>query len=69
MQTIKFKVDELKDEYAEKIILEKLKGLDGIMDVAVDTKTQEVTLSTANPATCEGVYCAIENLGYKVHRP
>jgi copper chaperone CopZ len=69
MQTVKFKVSDLNNEYMEKTILEKLKGLDGVLDVSTDLKSQEVTLSVANPSVCEGVYCAIENLGYKVHRP
>lgn len=69
MQTVKFKVSDLNNEYMEKIILEKLKGLDGVLDVSTDLKSQEVTISVANPSVCEGVYCSIEKLGYKVHRP
>ena len=69
MQTVKFKVSELNNEYMEKTILQKLKGLDGVLDVSVDLKSQEVSISVADPSVCEGVYCLIEDLGYKVHRP
>jgi copper chaperone CopZ len=69
MQTVKFKVSDLNNEYMEKTILEKLKGLDGVLDVSTDLKSQEVSISVATPSVCEGVYCEIEKLGYKVHRP
>lgn len=69
MQTVKFKVSELNNEYMEKIILQKLKELDDVFDVSVDLKSQEVTMSMLDPSACEGVYCSIEDLGYKVHRP
>jgi len=69
VKTVKFKVSDFNNEVMEKIILQKLKGLDGILDVSTDLKSQEVTLSVSDPAVCEGVYCAIEDLGYKVHRP
>jgi copper chaperone CopZ len=69
MKTVKFKVSELNNDYMEKTILAKLKGLDGVLDVSVDAKSEEVTLSVSDPSVCEGVYCLIEDLGYTVHRP
>jgi hypothetical protein len=69
MKTIKFKVTSLHNEFMEKTILEKLQSLDDIFDVSVNSKTQEVSISTLHPETCEGVYCFIEGLGYQVHRP
>lgn len=69
MQTVKFKVSELNNDYMEKTILQKLKGLDGVLDVTVDLKSEEVSLSVSDPTVCDGVYCMIEDLGYKVHRP
>jgi hypothetical protein len=70
MKTVKFMVSEINNEYMEKIILQtKLKGLNGVFDVSVDSKFHEVSISVADPSVCEGVYCMIENLGYAVHRP
>lgn len=68
MQPVKFKVSELHDADWEAILLAKLRGLDGIMDVEIDSQTREVRLSLTHPQTCEGVFCSIEQLGYKVHR-
>ncbi|MBP2667623.1 MAG: hypothetical protein H6Q76_2603 [Firmicutes bacterium] len=69
MKPVKFKVSDLDNEYMENTILQKLKGLEGVLDVSVDRKTGEVSLSVSDPSICEGVYCMIEDLGYKVHRP
>ena len=69
MTTVKFRVSDLKTEQCEKIILEKLREADGILDVSMDSKTKEVTLSINHASACEGAYCIVENLGYKVHRP
>lgn len=41
MQTVNFKVSELNNEYMEKTILQKLKGLDGGLDVSVDRKAEK----------------------------
>lgn len=69
MKTITFKVSSLHNEFMEKTILEKLQSLDDVFDVSVNGKTQEVSLATRHPATCEGVYCLLEDSGYEVHRP
>lgn len=69
MKTVKFKVSSLHNEFMEKTILEKLQSLDDVFDISVDGKTQEVTISTLHPATCEGVWCLLEDSGYVVHRP
>jgi copper chaperone CopZ len=69
MKTITFKVSSLHNEFMEKTILDKLQALDGVLDVSVNPQTQEVTLATLHPETCEGVYCLLEDAGYEVHRP
>ena len=66
-QTVKFKVSDLKSELCEKIIVDKLREADGVLDVEMDPTSKEVTVSISHPATCDGVYCSIEKLGYKVH--
>ncbi len=67
MQTIKFKVSELKCEPCEKIIVDKLRDADGVLDVSFDPETKTVTASISHPSACDGIYCLVEELGYKVH--
>lgn len=67
MQTVKFRVSELKSELCEKIIVEKLQAADGVLDVSFDPATKVVEVSISHPASCDGVYCLVEGLGYKVH--
>ena len=69
METVTFKVSSLHNEFMEKTILEKLQSLDDVFDISVNAKSQEVTISTKHPSTCEGVYCLMETMGYEVHRP
>ena len=68
MKTVKFKVSTLHNEFMEKTILEKLQSLDDVFDISINSATQEVTISTLHPSTCEGVYCLLEDSGYTVHR-
>jgi hypothetical protein len=69
MKTITFKVASLHNDFMEKTLLEKLQSLDGVFNVSVNAQTQEVSLATLQPETCEGVYCLLEDSGYEVHRP
>lgn len=67
METIKFKVSELECEPCEKIIVDKLREADGVLDVSFDPETKVVTASISHPSACDGIYCLVEELGYKVH--
>lgn len=69
MKTVKFKVSSLHNEFMESTMMEKLLSLDDVFDISVNGATQEVTISSLHPATCEGVYCLLEDSGYTVHRP
>lgn len=69
METVKFKVSELKCDLCEKIIVDKLRDADGVLDVSFDSASKEVTVSISHPSACDGIYCMVEDLGYKVHKP
>lgn len=68
MQTVKFKLADLNDEDHERLIKAKLKDLDGVLDVSVSCKTQEVVLSTKTPSDCEGALCVLEDIGFKLDK-
>lgn len=69
MKTVTFKVSTLHNEYMEKTIMDKLQSLDDVFNVSINRETQEVTISTLHPETCEGVWCLLEEAGHVVHRP
>jgi hypothetical protein len=69
MEIIKLKLSELNNEYMGKILKQKLRASDGVLDVTVDCPSQKVSISISHPSACDGVYCLIEELGYKVRKP
>jgi copper chaperone CopZ len=68
MQTVKFKLSDLNDVDHELLIKTKLKELDGVLDVSVSCKTQEIILSTKTASDCEGALCILEDIGFKIDK-
>jgi len=66
MKTIKFQVNDMVWTSCEQAIEQKLAGLDGVKLAVADSTSKEVTVFLAYPQSCEGLYCAVEDLGYHI---
>ncbi len=66
MKTIKFLVDDMVWPSCAEAIQKKLECLDGVTVASADSNSNEVTVFLAYPQSCEGVYCAVEDMGYHI---
>ena len=66
MGTVKYHAP---DGFLGKRSIESLGALEGVLDVAVTSDALSATISPLQIASCEGVYCRIEELGYKARLP
>lgn len=66
MKTIKFRVDDMVWTSCEQAIEQKLAGLDGVEMAVADSSSKEVTVLLTYPQSVEGLYCAVEDLGYHI---
>jgi copper chaperone CopZ len=66
MKTIKFRVDDMIWPSCAEAIKTKLAGLDCVTGASADPNSKEVTVLLAYPQSSEGVFCAVEDLGYHI---
>ena len=66
MGTVKYHAP---DGFLGRRSIESLGGLEGVLDVAIKDDSVTATISPLHIASCEGVYCRIEELGYKARLP
>ena len=65
MDTVRMKVKDMDCESCMKVIIKKLKSMNGVRDVSVDLKQREVVVKYDNPELgLDDFSCAIEDLGY-----
>jgi len=65
MDTVRMKVKDMDCESCMKVIIKKLKSMNGVRDVSVDLKQREVVVKYDNPELgLDDFTCAIEDLGY-----
>ena len=57
------------DGFLGKRSIESLGALEGVLDVTISDESLTATISPLHISTCEGVYCRIEELGYKARLP
>ena len=66
MKSIKFQVDDMVWPSCAQAIKVKLAGLEGVTSASADADSSEVTVQLAYPQSCEGIYCAVEDMGYHI---
>ena len=66
MEPLKFVVEDMNTPNCVEAIVTKLTGLDGVLVESVNGNSREVAVLVAYPQTCDGVYCAVEDLGYHI---
>ena len=66
MKSIKFHVSDMFWPSCDEAIKAKISGLDGVRSASADSDSSEVTVLLAYPQSCEGIYCAVEDMGYHI---
>lgn len=66
MESIKFQVEDMVWPSCAEAIEMKLAGIDGVAAASADSNSKEVTVLLAHSQSCEGIYCAVEDLGYHI---
>lgn len=69
MGTVKYHAPLVYGNFLGRRSIESLGGFEGILDVSVDTDKLTATIAPVNVPSCEGVFCKIDDLGYKAHLP